>query len=1257
MKDLVKRAVSAGVRAERTVHFGRSLSPYIAALCIAFGGCASYQSYTAPAARDWHSSAPTEDAAQTRVYFVGETAGAAPDDKLLQALRSRLGKESKDAVLVLLGSSTRAGLPDSATTGRSDAEADLHNVLSLAKGFPGKTYVVPGEADWNYGRPGGLDGLNRMEAALDSSAGRNLFRPDDGFPGPDAIKLADGLRLILLDTAWWFAGDERPFGETGDYDLRERSDLLAELAELVEKYDDDTLILAGHHPLVSSSEHGGYFPLRTHLFPLTAAASDAYLPLPIVGSLLPLYAKLVGRSGDLASPDYAHLQQAILSILAPHERTIYVASHDRNLLFSKLETGKTELYHIVAGSPTGGPVAKGNGATFASAKPGFTVLSIGGDGSVSLEFVGAGSTGSESETLFRSEVLEESEPTAAPPPSAAALNIPADSTVTIAPNPDYAAGPVKRFFWGAHHRNAWDTEVSVDVIDISDVAGGLTPVKRGGGQQTVSLRLANPDKREYVLRSIDKRPENSIPAAFRKTIARDILRDQTSAQHPYSAFMIPPLATAAGVLHTEPRLVWVPDDPALGVFQTDFANKLMMLEIRPDDDMSGFDNFGNSKNVVSAATMYRKITADNDDVVDQRAFARARLFDMLLSDWDRHRDQWRWAAFESADGDVYRPVPRDRDWAFNKWDGLWPVLLSWYDPKFRGFGPNYGNLKGLSNNGYEQDRRLLNDLERTDWIEIADSIRMAVTDNDIQMAVNQMPEPVRSMDAETIASTLRTRLARLPRVAEKYYELQARIVDVVGSNKHEEFVVTRSSNGDTRVTVFKTKKEGRRLRQVYDRQFVHGETKEVRLYGLGGNDRFKLDGSGKNGIRVVIVGGTGEDHLADHSHVSGIRRHTVFFDTQEGNIIEASGETRVRTSRNPLVNQYDQRGSYSHNVRLPAIFFGFNRDDGVFLGGGVTSIRHGFRKKPYAARQRLVANYSGKTSAYNAVYAGDFPSLFGNWDMTANAHAFAPRSVQNYYGLGNETTNAVGDRDFYRAQIQRYGGELLFGRTSRSGMGLSVGPVAELVRVTEDSTRIVAIPQPGLAPTTYDSQFFVGGRASLSLKTLDSALNPRRGVRWVSDAVYRAGVSEGAANYLRLGSDLAFFISPSEAPQATLGFRAGGSHIVGEFPFFDASSIGASNNLRGYRNKRFAGRSAAWANAEARIKLFNVSTYLAVGDLGVLGFVDTGRVWTDAESSGVWHSGYGGGLWFNFADALVFQATVGFSDEGRNELIGFGFQF
>ena len=86
-------------------------------------------------------------------------------------------------------------------------------------------------------------------------------------------------------------------------------------------------------------------------------------------------------------------------------------------------------------------------------------------------------------------------------------------------------------------------------------------------------------------------------------------------------------------------------------------------------------------------------------------------------------------------------------------------------------------------------------------------------------------------------------------------------------------------------------------------------------------------------------------------------------------------------------------------------------------------------------------------------------------------------------------------------------------------------------------------------------------------------------------------------------------------------------------------------------------RSSFYTNAELRLELFSLKGTFLPGRLGVLGFVDYGRVWTDEETSDQWHQGYGGGLWYNIVEEVVLSFTYGESDEGTHLLGGLGFLF
>jgi hypothetical protein len=631
---------------------------------------------------------------------------------------------------------------------------------------------------------------------------------------------------------------------------------------------------------------------------------------------------------------------------------------------------------------------------------------------------------------------------------------------------------------------------------------------------------------------------------------------------------------------------------------------------------------------------------------------------MLIGDWDRHADQWRWAAFEPPDsvGKVYRPVPRDRDVAFMHIDGVLPTLgRVFFDPKYQNFGHGYGYLKGLNKNGLALDRRFTASLDRADWVAIADSLRLALTDPVIEDAVRRWPEPVYARSGAETIEKLKARRDALPEAAARYYEILAHTVDVVGSHKHERFEVTRHEDA-TEVVVYKTSKGGVVRRELYRRTFRHDETDEIRLYGRAGNDQFIVDGTARRGLNVLAVGGSGEDAFTDRSRVTGPGKATHFYDTEAGNTWSTGSEARVFTAGTPLVNTYDLNG-FKYDLVRPVAFFGANKDDGLFLGGGVKVTRHGFRKEPYARMHRLMANASAATRAFNVYYRGHYVSAAGAWDFDIEATASSPNTVYNFYGLGNETGDDEGNGAFYEARLTRVEARPRLMRQALPGLTLSFGPTFEYVDVREDPERFVALPGAGISGGTFEAQWYAGVEGGLTLSTLDTPRNPRQGFAWESTARTNLALKSTSTTHTTLASSLRLFLSASHTPQVTLALRVGGAHNAGSFPFYASNTLGGAFNLRGHRRTRYAGRTSFYQNAELRAGLFDFGGYLGYGTFGLLAFLDNGRVWTDGESSRLWHQGYGGGLWVDFFDAFVLSATLGLSADDTAFQLGFGFLF
>ncbi len=1234
-------------------------SVLVVTLALLLAACTSSRPYVDEAFDGWQAATPPERADLAyRVFLVGDIA-AGEERSGLDVLAAHLAEAGEAGTVVFLGDQLSRPLPDSLAAERAEAEAPLLDLVEAVQGYPGRVVVIPGDREWQR------DETREREADfLAARLGERVLVPEDGLPGPVKITLADGIHLLALDTEWWLQdADDRPTGEIDGEDVESELDVLIALTELLAEYDDDRIIVVGHHPVFSNGERGGHYSLRQHLFPLTDVWGPLYLPLPIVGSVYPLLRSYFGGRQDFSGSDYRTFRQALPAAIEEHDGVIYAAAHEHGLQYTPYRTDALELQHHVTsgGGSRRGSFDGGFGAGFAHASEGFASVQFYDDGTMWLEFWEPSGDRRQGRLAFRTQLeealREDVDPQVSDAVDAAALPDYTDSTVVVRADPGLGAGAVKRFFLGSNYRDAWTAPVPTRVLDLGRDRGGLVPVKRGGGYQTVSLRLKNPEGREFVLRQVRKRPDLLLPVALQGTVAADVFADQISSSNPYGALVVPRLAEAAGIYHTNPELVVIPDDPRLGVYREDFAGTLALFEERPAGDVSDQAHFGGAEDVDSSVKMLRELREDNDTRVDARFYLRNRLFDALIGDWDRHEDQWRWAQFEPFEldpalpadartqGKVYRPIPRDRDQVFFRLTGVLPRIAQYYIPGLQDFDPDYGNVGGLTENGRELDRRLLSELAREDWQAVARDLQARMTDAVFREALEDWPAEVNALHGERVYRNLQSRRDGLLEFADSWYGLLSRYVDVVGSDKHERFVVERRGE-ETEVTVYKTNKEGENRKGIYRRVFHTRETRELRLYGLGGRDRFETTGEGD--LYVRIVGGPDEDAFADRAE--GRREH--YYDTRRGNEVEA-GDARVTLSDDPDVNRYDPK-EFGSARRAVFPVFGYNATDGPTLGFNAVMRTSRFRRRPFGHRHQLAASVATFTGAVTAAYASRWTERAGPFDVVIEADGATPQNVQNFYGLGNETEL---DREagFYRVRLARAAGAAGLELNLTRGLNFGVLPAAEVTRVERSPDRIVGLP--GVADDVFDEQAFVGGNGLLVLEHADRAVNPRQGFRWENRATVRTGVWNTGDTFGTLASALTAYLSPSLRPQVTLALRVGAEHVAGDFPFYRAASLGGTTNLRGYRSTRFSGRSALWQNAELRLGLGQFRTYAAAGSFGLVGFADNGRVWADGEDSSAWHQGYGGGLWLNLFDLVLVNGTVGVSEEGTFVNVGFGFLY
>ncbi|MEO6541182.1 MAG: hypothetical protein ABIN74_09340, partial [Ferruginibacter sp.] len=592
--------------------------------------------------------------------------------------------------------------------------------------------------------------------------------------------------------------------------------------------------------------------------------------------------------------------------------------------------------------------------------------------------------------------------------------------ITVVAGKQYYTSNFHQSLWGRHYRKEWNTPVSFKVVMLDTLEGGLTPYEAGGGRQSKSLRLKDKNGKEYVLRSIDKTFGRALPEIIQGSFIEKIADDQVSIGHPYSAVTISPMAEAAKILHTNPIIIYIPKQARLGEFNDAYGNDLYLFEQRGDGNWENAANFGNSKDIISTEKLMEKLQKDNDNRVDQELYVRSRIFDMFIGDWGRHEDQWRWASFKEDGKTIYKPIPRDRDQSYTKFDGL---LLGLVKPgRFQSFGADIRNINTFNYPARNLDRKMANEVTLEQWVSQAKELQQLLTDAVIESSVKQLPAETFPVSGNEIISKLRSRRDHLQEYARTYYLFLAKEVDITGSMDTEMFEVKRANDGSTAVNIYKITNEGKiKNKPFYSRTFYRNETSEIRLYGLGAEDKYEVSGKAEKGITVRLIGGPDKDEYKDVSGVKGLCDKTHIYDNP-GNSIIAGNETRQHLATGPAINAYQYEDfTYDKKGFKPSLFY--SNEDHIYVGLKYGIKKYKWRKKPLASSHNLYLRYSLSEKGFSAGYEGKFVEAVHKWDLDLYANYDQVRWY-NYYGLGNESKNLDSNRVKNRLRTQEVMGTM-----------------------------------------------------------------------------------------------------------------------------------------------------------------------------------------------------------------------------------------
>jgi hypothetical protein len=312
-----------------------------------------------------------QDSVLSRIIFIGDAGEMDDQQKIVLPHAAANIIKGKSAVFYLGDNiyPRGMGLPGSAEEKHTQDIMRSQYTIMRQNGAP--VYFIPGNHDWDRMGPLGLAKIKQQGLFLQAQHDSLLkLVPPNGCPDPIEINVNDSLVVIAFDSEWWlFRYDKK--NTDGGCSCSTKEEVLSSFQQLYLKNKGKVILLAMHHPFQSYGTHGGYFPLKDHLFPLTALKSWLYVPLPIIGSLYPLARKSFKHPEDVNHPWYQEMVARIDSIFNGYPNVLHISGHEHGLQLIKYPNKPMQI--VSGGGAKKNHTIKGKYSLFGKAIQGYVI--------------------------------------------------------------------------------------------------------------------------------------------------------------------------------------------------------------------------------------------------------------------------------------------------------------------------------------------------------------------------------------------------------------------------------------------------------------------------------------------------------------------------------------------------------------------------------------------------------------------------------------------------------------------------------------------------------------------------------------------------------------------------------------------------------------------------------------------------------------------------------------------------------------------
>ncbi len=322
---------------------------------------------------------------------------------------------------------------------------------------------------------------------------------------------------------------------------------------------------------------------------------------------------------------------------------------------------------------------------------------------------------------------------------------------------------------------------------------------------------------------------------------------------------------------------------------------------------------------------------------------------------------------------------------------------------------------------------------------------------------------------------------------------------------------------------------------------------------------------------------------------------------------------------------------------------------------GVRGALNIFRYEPGGREMRLIASFTEQIERKLLFSYTDPAFSHGRYALSYGGTFFKNATVR-FWGIGQTTVES--DETNYTAREGRAWWK--FGLHANEVTQIAVGQRFRDVSLQRGATDLPFTVDRFPAVHGVRGATIWGHRVTFHYDTRDSLVTPTDGMQVTAYAELNQNLRNGDHPVFSRYEIEVKKLLPSESKRVILVVRADlQATLGGEVPFFEQSSLGGQNNLRGFGVDRFIDKHLVAVSVEERIHVMRTKLFGVTADFEVSPFLDTGQVFENFKDVSFKDYRMTPGIGFRglVRPNVVGRVDYGYSREGGAVFAGLDFPY